>query len=120
MAIKLPATPPSFLTMPKRPKTPPVTADDETKFFTVVYPYPAYADMEKVAEQKAFARWLACCVGSDRLISIFHKPSVCLPFLDPATIIIKTSLSILTVANHAHYRSFAILDKRLGPLTWPS
>lgn len=62
--------------MPKRAKTPP-PADDEPKFLTVVYPYPAYADMEKVAEQKALARWIACCIGQDDyLVSVYHKPAV--------------------------------------------
>ena len=62
--------------MPKRAKTPP-PPEDEPKFLTVVFPYPSYADMDKVPEQRSFSRWIACCIGdSEMLVAIYHKPAV--------------------------------------------
>ncbi|KAK7691957.1 hypothetical protein QCA50_005362 [Cerrena zonata] len=60
--------------MPKRSKTPP-PPDDEPKFLTVVFPYPAHVDVEKVEEQKALSRWIACCIGTDALLAFYHKPA---------------------------------------------
>jgi hypothetical protein len=63
--------------MPKRPTTP-EPGDDEPRYFTVVHPYPAHANMELPQDRKDFSFWLACIVGKDDIIAFFHKPSVSL------------------------------------------
>ena len=61
--------------MVKRPPTPP--SPEDSQFFTVVNPYPAqpYLTME---DSKIFARWIACIVGEDNLLSFHYKPKVSL------------------------------------------
>ncbi|KAI0688996.1 hypothetical protein BC835DRAFT_283150 [Cytidiella melzeri] len=70
--------------MPKRTPTPP-PSDDEPRYLTVVYPFPAHANMELVHDCAEFSRWLACIVGKEALIALFHKPS------SPNMIIIEVS-----------------------------
>ncbi|EIN06393.1 hypothetical protein PUNSTDRAFT_145009 [Punctularia strigosozonata HHB-11173 SS5] len=72
--------------MPKRPTTP-EPSDDEPRYFTVVNPYPAHANMELPQDRKDFAFWLACIVGMKDLISFFHKPS------SPSMVIIEIARS---------------------------
>ena len=61
--------------MPKREVTPP-PPEDEPRYLTVVYPYPPQANMELVQDCAEFSRWIACVVGKDVLLALFHKPSV--------------------------------------------
>ncbi|KDQ56335.1 hypothetical protein JAAARDRAFT_59227 [Jaapia argillacea MUCL 33604] len=59
--------------MVKKPATPP-PSDDEPRYLTVVYPYPASAYMlESDVKQMAF--WLACITKPQNLWAIYHKPS---------------------------------------------
>ena len=78
----VPARPSSPLTttvthenMVKRPPTPP--SPEDSQFFTVVNPYPAqpYLTME---DSKTFARWIACIVGEENILSFHYKPKVSL------------------------------------------
>lgn len=57
--------------MPKRPPTPPLA--DDSLFFTVVNPFPG-APYQSLEDSKAFARWIACIVGEENLLSFYHKP----------------------------------------------
>ncbi|KAI8970985.1 hypothetical protein BD414DRAFT_426819 [Trametes punicea] len=68
--------------MPKRAPTPPPT--DDTRFFTVVNPYPAqpYITLE---DGRTFARWIACIVGREHLLAFHHKPK------SPNVVIIETT-----------------------------
>ncbi|EMD33008.1 hypothetical protein CERSUDRAFT_143168 [Gelatoporia subvermispora B] len=59
--------------MPKRAPTPP-PSDDEPKFLTVAYPYPAQVYMELDEDQKKCAYWIACCIGQENILAIHHKP----------------------------------------------
>ncbi|KAI0363996.1 hypothetical protein BV20DRAFT_59720 [Pilatotrama ljubarskyi] len=68
--------------MPKRAPTPPPA--DDTRFFTVVNPYPEqpYLALE---DSKIFARWIACIIGQEHLLAFYHKPK------SPNVVIIETS-----------------------------
>lgn len=63
--------------MPKRAVTP-EPGDDEPKYFTVVNPYPAHANLELIKDRKDFAFWLACIVGKNDLLAFFHRKTVCI------------------------------------------
>ncbi|GBE80839.1 hypothetical protein SCP_0305590 [Sparassis crispa] len=60
--------------MPKRP--PPVQAKEESRFLTVVHPYPAHANMELEDARKNFTYWIAACIGQENILAFFHKPLV--------------------------------------------
>ncbi|KAL7277622.1 hypothetical protein ACG7TL_008549 [Trametes sanguinea] len=68
--------------MPKRAPTPPPA--DDTRFFTVINPYPEqpYLALE---DSKTFARWIACIIGEEHLLAFHHKPK------SPNVVIIETS-----------------------------
>lgn len=80
--------------MPKRIATPPLA--DNTNYFTVYFPYPLNANWElkgtlfdssilrslimtsiaPQADQKTFARWIACILPIQYCSAIMYKPSV--------------------------------------------
>ncbi|KAI0090886.1 hypothetical protein BDY19DRAFT_938117 [Irpex rosettiformis] len=60
--------------MPKRAVTPP-PPEDEPRYLTVAYPYPPHGNMELVQDCAELSRWIACIVGKDALLALFHKPS---------------------------------------------
>lgn len=60
--------------MPKRAQTPPPA--DDTRFFTVVNPYPEHPYVA-LEDSKTFARWIACMIGQEHLLAFHHKPKVC-------------------------------------------
>ena len=62
--------------MVKRPAPPP--SADDSEFYTVVNPYPAQPYLT-AKDKKTFARWIACVVGEENLLTFFYKPKV--PFL---------------------------------------
>ncbi|KAH8110567.1 hypothetical protein DFH11DRAFT_1690809 [Phellopilus nigrolimitatus] len=59
--------------MVKREGTPPT--DDDSKYFTVNYPYPLYVNMISKPERDAFALWIASCIGQEYLVSVYIKNS---------------------------------------------
>jgi hypothetical protein len=60
--------------MVKRPKSPEPVED--SKFLTVVHPFPLNANMEVPNDFKEFMFWLASVVGKDYALGVYHKPSV--------------------------------------------
>ncbi|KAH9935127.1 uncharacterized protein BXZ73DRAFT_28673, partial [Epithele typhae] len=58
--------------MPDLLPPPPSTSD--SAFFAVFNPYPCQPQ-GTLADKKTFARWLACIVGAENLISFWYKPS---------------------------------------------
>ncbi|KAH9058217.1 hypothetical protein EDB87DRAFT_1627177 [Lactarius vividus] len=60
--------------MPTRIPTP-LPPVDGSKYLIVARPYPLDADLELHADQRALVLWLACCVGKDVLLAMFHRPS---------------------------------------------
>ncbi|KAI0351992.1 hypothetical protein OH77DRAFT_828989 [Trametes cingulata] len=68
--------------MPKRAPTPPPA--DDTRFFTVVNPYPEQPYLTP-EDSKIFARWIACIIGQEHLLAFYHKPK------SPNVVIIETS-----------------------------
>jgi len=70
--------------MVKRAKSP--EAVEDSKFLTVVHPFPLNANMEVLNDFKEFMFWLASVVGKDHALGVYHKPSV--------------SLSPFTLLNH--------------------
>lgn len=67
--------------MPQRPRTP-SPGPDEPKYLTVVRPYPLNANMELDGDLKQTVYWIASCIGSDPLLAVFYKPSVCAHSID--------------------------------------
>jgi len=66
--------------MVKRAKSPEPVED--SKFYTVVHPFPLNANMEVPNDFKEFMFWLATVVGKDYALGVYHKPSVSLgPFI---------------------------------------
>jgi len=61
-------------TMVKRAKSP--EAIEDSKFLTVVHPFPLNANMEVPNDFKDFMFWLASIVGKDHALGVYHKPSV--------------------------------------------
>jgi hypothetical protein len=47
-----------------------------SRFLVVVQPYPLGANLERRADRRALALWLASCVGKDALLAVFYRPSV--------------------------------------------
>ncbi|KAI0074854.1 hypothetical protein K474DRAFT_1664954 [Panus rudis PR-1116 ss-1] len=84
--------------MPKRQKTPPLP--DDFKYLTVVYPYPAFANMELPEDRKTFARWIACITGVEALVAFYYKPT------SPNAVIIEV------------LKSFSRWDDLLGLHDW--
>jgi hypothetical protein len=66
--------------MPERDMTP-LPPDDEPKYLVVVHPYPLNAKLEIPTDRRKLALWLACCVGKEYLLAIFHKPTVRLSYV---------------------------------------
>ncbi|EIW54091.1 uncharacterized protein TRAVEDRAFT_132647 [Trametes versicolor FP-101664 SS1] len=68
--------------MVKRAPTPPPA--DDTRFFTVMNPYP---QQPYIAPQdtKTFARWIACVIGQEHFLAFYHKPK------SPNVVVIETS-----------------------------
>jgi hypothetical protein len=50
--------------------------EDDSKYLTVVHPYPLNANLHLQADRRALAFWLACCTGKDVLRAMYHKPTV--------------------------------------------
>ncbi|KAJ3571741.1 hypothetical protein NP233_g3549 [Leucocoprinus birnbaumii] len=63
----------SSSTMVKRPKSPKPIED--SKFLTVVHPFPLNANMEVPNDFKDFMYWLASVVGTEYALGVYHKPS---------------------------------------------
>ncbi|KAH9922569.1 hypothetical protein B0H21DRAFT_765908 [Amylocystis lapponica] len=59
--------------MPKRPKSPPPDPD-EPHHLAVFYPYLSNGNLDSVEDRHHTARWLACCIGKDDLLALFHRP----------------------------------------------
>jgi hypothetical protein len=57
--------------------------EDDSKYLTVVHPYPPNPNLRLPADRRTFALWLACCTGKDVLRAMYHKPTVSfIEFLD--------------------------------------
>jgi hypothetical protein len=54
----------------------PMQLEDDSKYLTVVHPYPLNANLRLEADKRALAFWLACCTGKDVLRALYHKPTV--------------------------------------------
>ncbi|KAI0330400.1 hypothetical protein GY45DRAFT_752987 [Cubamyces sp. BRFM 1775] len=67
--------------MPKRAPTPPPA--DDTRFFTVVNPYPEQPYMT-LDDSRRFTRWITCIIGEDHLLAFYHKPK------SPNVVLIET------------------------------
>ena len=73
--------------------------EDDSKYLTVVHPYPLNADLRQDADCRTLALWLACCTGKDVLRAMYHKPSVSLIGL--------ITVSVLACTDHE------LIDKSL-------
>ncbi|KAH9888361.1 hypothetical protein C8Q73DRAFT_807450 [Cubamyces lactineus] len=67
--------------MPKRAPTPPPA--DDTRFFTVVNPYPEQPYLA-LDDSRTFARWIACIIGQEHILAFYHKPK------SPNVVLIET------------------------------
>ncbi|KAF5360379.1 hypothetical protein D9756_005185 [Leucocoprinus leucothites] len=84
--------------MVKRPKSPEPVED--SKFLTVVHPFPLNANMEVPNDYKEFMFWLASVVGKDYALGVHHKPSA-------------RGMVVAEVS-----KSFEDFDKLLGEHSW--
>ena len=71
--------------MPKPPPSPQI--EDDSKYLTIVHPYPLNADLRLPADRRTLALWLACCTGKDVLRAMYHKPTVSLIILIPVSLL---------------------------------
>ena len=65
--------------MPKRPNSPDVI--EVGRYYTVHHPYPITKNFQLEEDSKECARWIAACVGSQHLLTIYYKPKASLPAL---------------------------------------
>ena len=62
--------------MPKRVATPP-PGDDEPRYMTIWFPYPAHPHLDDKAHQRALAYWLAKMMGGpEDLFAILYRKVV--------------------------------------------
>jgi hypothetical protein len=102
--------------MPKRVATPP-PSDDEPDYLTLYQPYPLNAHWELAADKIQFARWIACCIGTQPFYAFFYKPKVGFITLIPAgtdrSVTQAGGMVILEIE-----RRFPGIDNLLGEHRW--
>ena len=60
--------------MPKREPTPPLA--DDTKYLSVMNPYPLHCNPVIPDEIQLFAKWVTACIPQDDLPAVYYRPKV--------------------------------------------